>query len=139
MDLVYVSFRSILNMCIIMIRLHKQLLIQYLIQHVEMCHTALKLMVYFFPGRSPQMASLTLDWFQYSHKLLLNNAETSKRSLSNWVNRTLVNSNFQLDVGSFTLNFTIVTLKFKIKIAISKEKFRFLKFPSDQFFGIRYK
>ena len=69
------------------------------------------------------MASLTLDWFQYSHKLLLNNAESSKRLLSNWVNRALVDSNFQLDVRSFTLNFTVVTLKFKIKIAISKEKF----------------
>ena len=54
--------------------------------------------------------------------------------LSNWVNRAHVNSNFQLDVGTFTLNFKA---NFEIsnfeKILISKGKFsQMFKIPIFQ-------
>ena len=60
--------------------------------------------------------------------------------LSNWVNYALVNSNFQLDVSSYTLNFNC-TFEISNKIPISKEKltqiFNF-KFQSDQFFNVSH-
>ena len=55
------------------------------------------------------------------------------RLLSNWVTRALVNSNFQLDAGSFTLNFgyNFESLKFQFP---KGDSVRFFKFQSDQFF-----
>ena len=60
--------------------------------------------------------------------------------LSNWVNYALVNSNFQLDVSSYTLNFNC-TFEISNKIPISKGKFSQIfnfKFQLDQFFNVSH-